>query len=256
MKIDWVAVTLRLHRILLAITIWTCHVGVAPTFRLFHRLAAATFSSRYLHSDKVLSAEFRAQNLKTKHSELRVHYSELFVKSQLGVAQIKSIPKFLIHGVKPSRGHKKVIENRPLNPLGVTLIEMIAVMAIIGILAAAVIPRMDFGFTSSQASVAGAAYMIASDIRYAQEFAMANRVSKSVQFSTVPPANVYTFSPTSNMDPSGRLPSGVTISTNYTVTFNSLGEPTTGGGGFVEVTGSGQTRRITVLQYTGKVNIS
>jgi prepilin-type N-terminal cleavage/methylation domain-containing protein len=219
-------------------------------------LAAATFDSRGLHTDKALSAEFRARELKTKLPELQVHYSELLMKSQLGVAQIKSIPRFLIHGVKLSRNHKKAVENRPLNPLGMTLIEMIAVMAIIGILAAAVIPRIDFGGTSSQASVTGAAYMIASDIRYAQEFAMANRVSKSVQFSTVPPANVYTFSPTSNMDPSGRLPSGVTISTNYTVTFNSLGEPTTGGSGSVTVSAGGQSKTITVLQYTGKVNIS
>jgi prepilin-type N-terminal cleavage/methylation domain-containing protein len=256
MKIDWVAITLRFYRILLTITIWTCHVWVAPTCRLFHRLAAATFGAHLLHIDKVLGPEFKAQDLKPKLPELRVRYSELFVKSQSGVAQIKSIPKFLIHGVKPPGGHKKVIENRPLNPLGMTLIEMIAVMAIIGILAAAVIPRIDFGGTSSQAPVAGAAYMIASDIRYAQEFAIANGVPKSIQFSTMPPANVYTFSPTSNMDPSGQLPSGVTISTNFTVTFNSLGEPTTGGGGFVEVSRNGQTRRINVLQYTGKVNIS
>jgi prepilin-type N-terminal cleavage/methylation domain-containing protein len=219
-------------------------------------LAAATFGSRDVHNDKALSAEFRSRDLKIKHPELRAHYPALFVKSQISVAQIKSIPKFLVHGVKPSRGNKKVIENRPLNPLGMTLIEMIAVMAIIGILAAAVIPRIDFGGTSSQASVAGAAYMIASDIRYAQEFAMTNRVSKSVQFSAVTPANVYTFSPPSNMDPSGQLPSGVTISTNFTVTFNSLGEPTTGGGGSVTVSSGGQSRTITVLQYTGKVNIS
>jgi prepilin-type N-terminal cleavage/methylation domain-containing protein len=256
MKIDWIAVTLSLHRILLAVTIWACHIWVAPTFRLFHRLAAAPFRSRRLHIDRVSSSEFKAQGFKPKFPKLQVHYSELFVKSQSGVAQIKSIPKFLVHGVKPSRGQKKVIENRPLNPLGVTLIELIAVMAMIGILAAAVIPRIDFGATSSQASVAGAAYMIASDIRYAQEFAMANRVSKSVQFSTMPPANVYTFSPTSNMDPSGQLPSGVTISTNYTVTFNSLGEPTTGGGGSVTVSAGGQSKTIAVVNYTGKVNIS
>jgi type II secretory pathway pseudopilin PulG len=136
-----------------------------------------------------------------------------------------------------------------------TLVEVIAVLVIIGILAVVVLPKIDFGSTSTRASVAGAAYMVASDIRYAQEFAMANRVSKTVTFSNAAPANVYIFSPTSGLDPSGRLPSGVTISSNFTITFNSLGEPTTGGGGSVTVSGGGQTRTITVTQYTGEVNI-
>jgi hypothetical protein len=58
------------------------------------------------------------------------------------------------------------------------------------------------------------------------------------------------------MDPSGKLPTGVTITASYTVTFNSLGEPTTGGGGFVTVAAGGQSKTITVVNYTGKVNIS
>jgi len=138
-------------------------------------------------------------------------------------------------------------------PLGMTLIEVIMVMVIIGILCAVVIPKIGFTISSS-ASVNGGAYMIASDIRYAQEFAMANRVSKSVIFTSG--SSVYTFNPTGNLDPSGRLPSGVTINNNFTITFNSLGEPTTGGGGSVAVSGGGQTKTISVVNYTGKVNIS
>jgi prepilin-type N-terminal cleavage/methylation domain-containing protein len=144
---------------------------------------------------------------------------------------------------------------------GVTLIEVILVLVIVGILAAIAIPKTDVTLTSGT-SVDGAANMIASDIRYAQECAMANRVSKSVTFTLT--QNFYIFPvtvpSTSSLDPSGRLPEGVTISNNstnpYTVTFNSLGEPITGGNGWVEVTIGGQTRRITVLNYTGKVNIS
>jgi len=144
------------------------------------------------------------------------------------------------------------------NSKGMTLIEVIVVMIIIGIVAAIVLPKIDFGGTSSRASVDGAANMIASDIRYAQEFAMANRVSKSISFSTAPPANKYTFSPVSTgMDPSGQL-SGATIGTTVQFTFNSLGEPTTSSPGVwaVTVSAGGVTRTITVLQYTGKVNIS
>jgi prepilin-type N-terminal cleavage/methylation domain-containing protein len=136
-----------------------------------------------------------------------------------------------------------------------TLIEVILVMVIIGILSAVVVTKLDIGMTTSRASVDGAAYMIASDIRYAQEFAMANRVSKTVTFTNG--SSVYTFSPPSTgMDPSGRLLSGATIGTTVAFTFNSLGEPTSGGGSSVTVSGGGQTRTITVLNYTGKVNIS
>jgi len=151
-------------------------------------------------------------------------------------------------------------ELRIPNSKGMTFIELILVLMIIGILAAILIPKLDLTATSSRASVDGAAYMVASDIRYAQEWAMANRVSKTVTFSTsIPPGPTgYSFTPTSNMDPSGRLPSGVTIKTNFTVTFNSLGEPTTGGGGSVAVWDSvtTTTKTISVVNYTGKVNIS
>ena len=128
-------------------------------------------------------------------------------------------------------------------------------MVIIAILAAVVIPRAGFDI-SPRASVEGAAYMIASDIRYTQEWAMANRVSKSIQFSTAAPANKYTFSPVSaGMDPSGQL-QGATIGTTVTFAFNSLGEPTTSVAGVwsVTVSAGGVSKTITVTQYTGKVS--
>jgi hypothetical protein len=82
---------------------------------------------------------------------------------------------------------------------------------------------------------------------------MANRVTKSVVFTSG--SSAYTFNPTNNLDSTGRLPTGVTTSA-YTVTFNSLGEPIVGGGGSVTVSGGGQSKTITVSNYTGKVNIS
>lgn len=171
------------------------------------------------------------------------------------------VEKNRILGFKGSRGQVKTLQYEylnprilePLNPRGMTLIEVIVVMIIIGIVAAIVLPKIDFGGTSSRASVDGAANMIASDIRYAQEFAMATRASKTITFSAG--GNSYSFNPANNLDPTGRLPYGVTT-TALTLTFNSLGEPTVGGGSSVTVSGGGLTRTITVLNYTGKVNVS
>jgi len=136
---------------------------------------------------------------------------------------------------------------------GMTLIEIIMVMVIIGVLAVFLVPKFNLDY-SSEAALNGAAYLVASDIRYVQEFAMANKVSKSALFSSG--SSVYAFSPTHNLDSSGQLPAGVTINNNFTVTFNSLGEPTTGGGGSVAISGGGLTKTISVVNYTGKVNIS
>jgi hypothetical protein len=82
---------------------------------------------------------------------------------------------------------------------------------------------------------------------------MANRVSKSAIFANG--SSTYTFNPASpGMDPSGQLQSiGATIGTTVTFTFNSLGEPTAGGGNTVTVSAGGETRTLTVVNYTGKV---
>jgi len=188
------------------------------------------------YKSKVMSFEFGVRSSKPKYSKLRTTNSEL-----------KTICSEL-------RTHHSELFSRQS---GFTFIEVILVMVIMGILSAILIPRLSI-LTSPDSSLEGAAYIIASDIRYAQEWAMANRVSKTVTFSTsIPPGPTgYTFNPTSSLDPSGKLPSGITISNNFTITFNSLGEPTTGGGGSVMVSNGVQTKTISVVNYTGKVNIS
>jgi len=141
---------------------------------------------------------------------------------------------------------------------GFTLIEVVMVMVIVGILAVTVMPKINSTLPGA-ASVDGAAYMVASDIRYAQEYAMANRISKSISFDTGHPS-YYTFSPVSTgMDPSGQL-QGATIGTTRTITFNSLGEPISIPVGTASVTisisGVGGSKTIRVWNYTGKVDIS
>jgi prepilin-type N-terminal cleavage/methylation domain-containing protein len=128
---------------------------------------------------------------------------------------------------------------------GFTLIELVAVLIILGVLAAVAATRLT---GTSTISVKGAAEMIQADIRYAQEAAMAENTAKSVIFS--PGASSYTV----DSENKG-LPSGVTIGNNLTVTFNSLGEPTAGGGGSVSISADGQSKTISVSNYTGKVSI-
>jgi prepilin-type N-terminal cleavage/methylation domain-containing protein len=139
---------------------------------------------------------------------------------------------------------------------GFTLIEVILVMVIIGILSATVVSRINFTLPTTT-SVDGAAYIVASDIRYAQEYAMANgAANKSISFTSG--SSSYTFSPTSKLDPSGQLSTGAVVGTTIMFTFNSLGEPIRSGGNSVIVrdVGSTEQRTIQVQNYTGKVNIS
>jgi prepilin-type N-terminal cleavage/methylation domain-containing protein len=147
------------------------------------------------------------------------------------------------------------------NSKGFTLIEVIAIMIIGGILAVILMPRINLSLPTA-GSVEGAAYMVASDIRYVQECAMASRVTKSITFTSG--QNLYTFPATapstSSLDPSGRLPQGITTMDNLTVTFNSLGEPTSIAAVNpyyvdVRVSAGGTPKTIRIWCFTGKVTI-
>ena len=129
---------------------------------------------------------------------------------------------------------------------GFTIIELMMVVVLIGILAVSVVPKF---VDTSGISLVGAAAMVAADIRYTQELAMSTNSSKTIVFTTS--NDNYTVD-SRNVD----LPSKVSISSGMTFTFNSLGEPTTGGGSSVILSAGAETKTITVENYTGRVSSS
>ena len=129
---------------------------------------------------------------------------------------------------------------------GFTMVEIIMVVVLIGILAVSVVPKF---VDTSAISLQGGAAMVLADIRYTQELAMSTHAPKTITFTTSD--TFYTVvSQTMN------LPSRVSISNGATFTFNSLGEPTTGGGSSVEIQAGSSTKTITVENYTGRVSSS
>ncbi len=129
---------------------------------------------------------------------------------------------------------------------GFTIIELIMVVVLISILAVSVVPKF---MDTSAISLQGGAALVVADIRYTQELAMSTHAPKTITFTTND--TFYTVnSQTMN------LPSRVSISSGATFTFNSLGEPTTGGGSSVEIQAGSSTKTITVENYTGRASSS
>ena len=129
---------------------------------------------------------------------------------------------------------------------GFTLVEIIMVVVLMGILAVSVVPKF---VDTSAFSLAGGAAMAVADIRYTQELAMGTNSVKTIVFTT---SNTYYTVNSQTVN----LPSKVTISSGATFTFNSLGEPTTGGGSSVTLSAGAETETITVESYTGRVSSS
>ena len=132
------------------------------------------------------------------------------------------------------------------NCRGFTLIELLMVIVLISIISVSVMPKF---LDTSAISLQGGAAMVVADIRYTQELAMGTHAPKTITFTTND--TFYTVnSQTMN------LPSRVSISSGATFTFNSLGEPTTGGGSSVEIQAGSSTKSITVESYTGRASSS
>ena len=152
-------------------------------------------------------------------------------------------------GVHRQRDYPKDIHKVVASSRGYTLIELIMVMVLLTVVSVVAIPKFVGFFDTSSISIEGAAGMVAADIRYTQELAMSAHTSKTIVFNT---GDSYYTVDSRNVN----LPSKVTISNGATFIFNSLGEPTTGGGSSVEIEAGSSTKTITVESHTGRVSSS
>ena len=139
---------------------------------------------------------------------------------------------------------------------GYTIIEIIAVILLLGIIAAVVVPT----FKSSNIDVATAAATIQSDIDFVQDLALSRNPSTAgaVGITFAVGANSYAIT-----DPSGiftqtrTLPSSVTFTQGGTISFNKYGEPEFAGASLVLIINAGGTvQTLTVEQYTGRVTVT
>lgn len=146
---------------------------------------------------------------------------------------------------------------------GFTLIELVMVIGILGVLAVSAITLV-FDYKKSYVQVAGE--KVRADIEYARGQAMMKKGTAFGVFFNAS-ANTYTVYENSVATPTqdpqtkqnlietfSKWP-GVTITGgNYTVQFDSVGAPTVGGGGSVQITDGTTTKTISVLS-TGKVGL-
>ena len=134
---------------------------------------------------------------------------------------------------------------------GYTMIELIMVVVLIAIVSVSVLPKF---FDTSSITVEGATAMVVADIRYTQELAMSTNSSKTIDFPNVTDGATYYTVDSRTVN----LPSKVIIPDGYgaTFTFNSLGEPTAGGGSSVEIKAGSSPKIITVDSNTGRVSSS
>lgn len=136
---------------------------------------------------------------------------------------------------------------------GFSTIELIIVIVISGIMMAVALPRLA---SVNQIDLYNAVRQAKSDIRYTQELAMSKYRITTITFGSNQDTYTITSSgPTLNrqLPPSSKaiFDAGSTL----VFTFNAAGEPITGGGGTLTISGGGSNEQIMVSNITGNADI-
>ena len=154
---------------------------------------------------------------------------------------------------------------------GYTLVEVLLVVAILGLVAAAVVPSM---LTAGAMGVQAAARVIVADLLYAQNEAIADQAERSVVFDVANnryrladesgntltaswisgQANNYTVDFSNDRRFQGVTITAVDFESGSTIGFDALGTPTVGGSITIEY--ERRSYRIDVASFTGRVTVT
>ncbi len=153
---------------------------------------------------------------------------------------------------------------RPRNSSGFTLVEVLAVLGLLGLLMLATVPNLTVPGTLSASALAR---QIAVDLRLTRQLSIAKPVDHTLAFP--PPTAPYTSYTVRNEstlaeDPDfpKAIPAGLTVSGRRRFTFASGGwGPYDGSGGVgadgsVSVAAGGDTATVQVFWYNGRVKVS
>ena len=144
---------------------------------------------------------------------------------------------------------------------GYTLVELVVVIAVIGIIAAMALPKIS-DWQADQ-DLNAAAREMAADIRLLQQMAVnSGGVIPSMYLYTTAPFGYYTSRNLAVINPTNRFSATVQFSgiTAGSITFNIDGRPVTGAGYLSTITlvradGKGSARQIIIEAMTGRVRI-
>ena len=156
---------------------------------------------------------------------------------------------------------------RPAANKAFTFVELLMVIVLIGIMAAAVVPSV---LETSDTQAVGAARLITGDLQYAQNQAIATRTPVTVTFSaagnsyqlsdaggvlTNPMSKgTYTVAFGSSRELSQVDVIGVDFDGATTVTFDEMGAP--GAGGTITIQSGARVMKLSVADATGLVTVS